>query len=246
MNGEVFFEYGRETGRIEKWSIDQNESIFVAKFDDNCFGLFIDLNNTLYCSLSSRHQVTKISLDSDGDRQIIRVAGTESGGSDPDQLDEPRGIFVDSDFSLFVADAWNHRIQRFDRGQMNGRTVAGQGIPDGLHLSVPTSVMVDRQGYLYISDNSNHRIIRSNGTVWQCIAGLTGVEGLNPNQLKTNHVVQWDSQKRLYVADEGNNRIQRFDLLDDGCRVKVSEGKMCTQKENSSSKISLTRILFDF
>ena len=234
MNGEVFFEHGGETGRIDKWSIGRNESVLVAKFDDHCFGLFIDLNNSLYCSLSEKHQVKKISLDSDGDREMILMAGTGSAGPGLDQLGRPRGIFVDSDFGLFVADGCNHRIQRFDPGQIDGTTVAGQGIPNGLYLRIPTNVMVDRKGHLYISDNLNHRIIRSNGAVWQCIAGPTGVGGPNPNQLSANHVVQWDSQKRLYVADEGNNRIQRFDLIDDGCPVDVSEGKMCIREEISS------------
>ena len=63
MNGDIFFEHGSEVGRIEKWSPDRNESVFVANFEGHCYSLFIDTNNSLYCSLHDQHKVMKISLN---------------------------------------------------------------------------------------------------------------------------------------------------------------------------------------
>jgi hypothetical protein len=40
-------------------------------------------------------------------------------------LKEPKGIFVDIQFRLYVADFTNNRIQCFQPGQVNAKTVAG-------------------------------------------------------------------------------------------------------------------------
>ena len=217
MNGDIFFEHRNESGRIEKWSIDQNTTVLVAQFDGHCYGLFIDTNNTLYCSLHQQHKVMKISLDRNEGGKTVLVAGNGSGGSAPDQLDQPWGIFVDHEFNLFVADANNHRIQRFSRGEIKGRTVAGQGMPAGLGLKYPTDVMVDDKGSLYIADNHHHRVIRSSDEGWQCIAACHNRAGSAANELNHSLAIQVNSRGDLYVADEYNHRIQRFDLLDDGC-----------------------------
>ena len=80
MNGDIFFEHGSEVGRIEKWSPDRNESVFVAKFEGHCYSLFIDTNNSLYCSLRDQHKVMKISLNSDEKGKAVSVAGNRVWG----------------------------------------------------------------------------------------------------------------------------------------------------------------------
>jgi hypothetical protein len=219
MNGEVFFEHRNEPGRIEKWSIERNESLFVAKFDGNCYGLFIDLNNSLYCSQSDEQKVSKISLNSDGaNASIIVVAGNGSAGSTAHQLNEPWGIFVDREFTLFVADGSNHRIQRFRPGEANGTTVFGRGTLSEPQFDLPTDVILDGQGYFYIADNQNHRVIRVKDGEWKCIAACQNRSGSNDNELHFSYALQLDSSGNLYVADEFNHRIQRFEFVRDQSR----------------------------
>ena len=130
LNGDVYFENGDETGRIEKWAIDQNSATYVvAKFDGHCFSLFIDWNNFLYCSQHEQHKVTKVSLNRENSPVII-VAGDGFAGSSPTQLHHPWGIFVDREFNLFVADAANNRIH-----SCRGETVAKNPIRLALTLS---------------------------------------------------------------------------------------------------------------
>ena len=101
------------------------------------------------------------------------VAGTGCTGSALDKLASPFGIFVDLNFNLFVADKDNDRIQRFQPGQSNGTTVAGNGTPGTIALSRPTHVVLDGNGYLFIVDSENNRIVRSGSSAVTMCCGLS-------------------------------------------------------------------------
>jgi hypothetical protein len=216
MNGDVYFENDNEEGRIDKWTLNSTSSIVVMKFSGQCRSSFVDINNTFYCSMRDRHQIVTISLDDKNATEII-VAGTGLAGGAANELNLPWGIFVDTNFDLYVADATNNRIQLFRPGELNGTTVVGNGIPNNLTLNFPTDVMLDADGYLYIADNHNGRVIRSKGVEFQCVIGCSGRRGSAPNELKDAYSIRFDSQGNLYVADEHNNRIQKFTLATGSC-----------------------------
>jgi len=216
ISGDIYFENGNETGRVDKWNMNSNTITFVTKFSDHCFGLFIDTNNTLYCSLMDKNRVVKKSLD-DQLAAEITVAGTDLQGAASNELSEPWGIFVDINFDLYVADAGNNRIQLFQSGQRNATTVAGKGIPQSLSLHFPTDVILDADGYLYIADNKKYRVIRSGYGEWDCVIGCSGKTGSAPNELNYAYSIHFDSHGNLYIADEYNNRIQKFTLETNFC-----------------------------
>jgi sugar lactone lactonase YvrE len=81
-------------------------------------------------------------------------------------------------------------------------------------LSNPTFVYVDSEGSIYVSDQSNHRIQKFPagsvaGTSAVTIAGGNGL-GVGANQLYNPLSFAFDAAKSLYVADQSNNRIQKF------------------------------------
>ena len=83
-----------------------------------------------------------------------------------DMLYYPNGIFVDSNFDLYVADGFNNRIQLFRQDEVNGITVAGNGsINITITLYYPSGIVLDADGYIFITDLSNHRIVGS-GCKW--------------------------------------------------------------------------------
>ena len=77
------------------------------------------------------------------------------------QFNRPVSIAIDKQGNLYVADMYNHRIQKFNN---NGTYVtqwgsfgAGQG-----QFSSPSAVAVDSSGYVYVADSNNYRIQQFN------------------------------------------------------------------------------------
>ena len=145
------------------------------------------------------------------------VAGTNgTWGSTSTTLYQPHGIFVDINFDLYVADGKNHRIQLFRLGQSNGTTVAGNGASNTISLSWPAAVLLDADKYLFILEEVNHRIVRSGPNGFRCIVGCSG-SGSSAHQLRNPFSFSFDSYGNIYVADTGNNRVQKFLLATNSC-----------------------------
>jgi hypothetical protein len=92
------------------------------------------------------------------------VAGvTASLGNKTHQLDRPVSMSIDRWDNMYIADTYNHRVQRWMPGSANGTTVAGR--QDGMQgsslaaLHHPFDVVLDGQNGLYIADASNHRVM---------------------------------------------------------------------------------------
>ena len=79
-NGDIYVDNGNNNGRVDKWSSNATIGVTVMSVTDQCDGLFIDLNDTLYCSVGNSDEVLKKSLQSNGTSASL-AAGTGSGGS---------------------------------------------------------------------------------------------------------------------------------------------------------------------
>ena len=72
----------------------------------------------------------------------------------------PTGLFVDDKQTIYVADTFNHRVTKWNRGASSGELVAGgKGAGnENDQLNNPTDIVVDKDGTMYISDTENQRI----------------------------------------------------------------------------------------
>ena len=183
----------------------------VMVVSTQCDDLFVDVNNTLYCSIGGMSQVITKSLD-DSTNTLSIVAGTGCYGSDSDMLAYPAGIFVDLNSNLYVADRNNHRIQYFAYGNRNATTVAGTGAPGTITLNIPIDIVVDGNGYLFIVDYEDHRIVASGPNGFRCVVGCISGPGTPSDQLWRPESMSFDSDGNIWVADTGNGRIQKFSL----------------------------------
>ncbi|CAF2224658.1 unnamed protein product [Rotaria magnacalcarata] len=213
---EIYYEGHNETGQIKKWLKNSNTSVSVASFPGNCYGLFIDHNNSLYCSINTQNIVVKMSLN-DNTNTVVNVTGTGIRGSDLDQFSGPCGIFVDFDFTLYVADSGNNRIQSFQLGENNGTAIAGNGTPNNLELNYPTGVVLDADNNLFIADNNNSRIIRVIRDDYRCVVGCNPNETSTSDTLNDSYALRFDSHGNLFVADGFNHRIQKFTIAANSC-----------------------------
>ncbi len=179
-----------------------------------CFGLFIDISDTLYCSMPASHQVAARSLNSNGN--TLTTFGTGICGNASTMLCYSYGIFVNINFDLYVADCGNNRIQLFKSGQSNATTIIINGASENITLNCPTGVVLDADEYLFIVDYYNDRIVGSDVHGFRCVAGCFG-NGPAANQLRYPSTLSFDSYGNMFVTDQGNSRIQKFILSTNSC-----------------------------
>ena len=179
--------------------------------------LFVDNYDNLFVSDCGNHRVLMFPWNSTSGTNGVIVAGTGNQGAHAYQLNCPFGVFVTDDRTLYIPDGNNHRIQKWTIGGTYGLPVAGTGVAgSGLsQLYWPYTVLVDLNGYMYITDFGNHRIVRwaPDALVGECIAACSGSWGIGSNQLNGPSAITFDSNGSLYVSDYGNNRVQKFKLL---------------------------------
>ena len=118
---------------------------------------------------------------------------------------------VREDGEVYVADAWNRRVQVFDAGGEYIRQWESVGW-QGESLDNKPYLVVDAMGRVISSDPEGYQVI-----VWDEygelleIWGQYGADGSNFD-LPTG--IALDGEGGLYVMDSGNSRIMYF-LLDD-------------------------------
>ena len=193
-------------------------------------GLALDPLGRLYIADTGNHRVMR--LDADGSLQ--RVAGTAEQGFSGDggsalsaRLSSPRGLALDGEGTLLIADAGNHRVRRVEPATGGIHSVAGTGSPGysgermparASALNEPTGLAFEpRTGALPIADSANHRIreIDSDGRiVTEAGTGQPGRSGDGTSVLQASlrkpRDVTFDLQGNLVFADTGNNRILRI------------------------------------
>jgi hypothetical protein len=212
-NGDIYMDNGNFYGRVDKWTWSANTSIPAMYVRISCYGLFVDIKNTIYCSIYFDNRVVAQSLSSSSNTTTM-VAGVGCAGSTSNMLFGPCGIFVDVNFDLYVADYHNDQIQLFRSGQLNGITVAGNTSSSlTIALYLPIGITLDASGYLFIVDRGNHRIVGSGPHGFRCLVGCSSSNGSASNQLKSPSALSFDTYGNMYVTDSENTRIQKFILL---------------------------------
>jgi DNA-binding beta-propeller fold protein YncE len=152
----------------------------------------------------------------------LTIAGGHGEGSALNQLDHPRGLYMDGDQTVYIADCGNHRIVEWKSGATSGQVVAGgngQGDRND-QLNCPTDVIVDKEtNSLIICDYANGRVMR-----WSRRCGTTSGETIISN------IYCWgltmDDQRFLYVTDVGKHEVRRYRMGEtDGTVVAGGNGQ---------------------
>jgi sugar lactone lactonase YvrE len=172
-----------ENGRIRKVKASTGVISTIVK-NVNCdaglnplcapAGLAADSTGNIYIAQPFNSYVLKLRPSAPSNDRLSIVAGIGDDGFSGDggsataaELAYPRGVFVDSNNNVYIADAYNFRVRKVDGATGIITTVAGNGIDaysgDGdyaLDAAVrePWGVAVDNSGNIYIADRFDGRV----------------------------------------------------------------------------------------
>ena len=196
----------------------------------NPSGVFVDGAGSIWIADQDNHRIRKV--DTTG--KMTTVAGNGHKGFDGDggpateaKLADPRGVFVDTDGVLWIADRSNHRIRRVDPSGVI-ETVAGTGLSgfsgDGgpateAQLRIPSRVFKDMFGNLLIVDRGNNRIRRVDPS-----GGITTVTG----------------NGMLTIADTENHRIRQ--VLPPQRTLQIEKSVVSIAADGQDGAIILARV----
>ncbi|HEX2233917.1 MAG TPA: hypothetical protein VHG69_11210, partial [Thermoleophilaceae bacterium] len=162
----------------------------------------------------------------------VCTSGCQAGlaGPGPGQFasGSPAGVAVDAAGNVYLADRNNNRVQKFTSGGAFLDEFGSVG-PFDSQLNAPEGVAVDSAGNVYVAELGNDRVQKFDGTgafvrMWgwgvddgsaapqvcedACQAGISGS---GDGQFADPWDLALDGSGNVYVAEDGNNRIQKFD-----------------------------------
>lgn len=192
--------------------------------------------------------------------QISTVAGTgksqnngDSGLATEVNIGQPFGVEVGPDGALYITEVQNHRVLKLDRREGRVKTVAGNGrkgysgdggLATHAELNEPYEVRFDGDGNMFFVEMQNHLVRRMDAKtgVISTVAG-TGTPGFSGDggpatkaQFKQPHSIALDGRGGIYVADIGNHRIRRIDLVTGTVETIAGNEKKALPKDGMVAK----------
>ena len=128
-------------------------------------------------------------------------------------LDKPLGVAIDTQGYLLVGNDGKDNIEVYDPA--NGDLLASFG--DGL-VQMPTSIKIGPGGDIYVTDSRSHlvQVFEASYVPVRTIGAPGSGDGQLKFPLDTTIISRQDNAtviEEIYIADQGNKRIQVFDLL---------------------------------
>lgn len=177
-------------------------------------GIAIAPDGSIYVADSGNHRIVHLSSEGTLIGQWGSYGQTEAEAvAPPGTFSEPWGVTVAPDGSIYVADTWNHRVQKFSP---EGEFLAeiGPFNEDGEQIFWgPRAVAIDSSGRVYIVDTGNHRIVIYDSS--GAYLGEFGGEGYDYGQLREPVGIAFDISNHAYVADTWNHRVQVYEEINE-------------------------------
>jgi DNA-binding beta-propeller fold protein YncE len=212
------------TNRIQKFTSDGQ---FVTKWGsqgsgDGQFdfasasfaGIAVDSSGYVYVTEYGNQRVQKFTSNG------IFVAKWGCGGTGDGQFYKPYDIAFDSSGNAYVTDLQNNRVQKFTSDGQFVTKWGSYGTGDGQFRS-PRSIAVDGSGNVYVLEDyfgggyvemvqfRVQKFTSSNGISYEFMTKW-GSWGTGDGQFVYPSGIAVDGSNYVYVADYGNNRIQKF------------------------------------
>jgi len=167
------------------------------------------LDGSIYVADSRNNRIQHIATNG----TVLQVWGTfgsiQQGNANPGTFNEPWGVAVGPDGSVYVSDTWNYRIQKFtSTGVFLGmwNTYGDPSSPSGFYG--PRGIVVNPNGEVFVTDTGNKYVVifDADGKY----LGQFGGSGFDLGQFDEPVGLGFDSTGNLFIADTWNQRIQVF------------------------------------
>ena len=145
-------------------------------------------------------------------RQASAVWG--SAGFGAGQFRAPKGLDLDADGNIYVADSQNHRVQMLSPEGSFLREWGVEGSAPG-QFKEPWGVAISPEGAVYVADTWNHRVqvFDAQGEfqdTWGTFNEVSSPMGSGDSLYGPRDVV-FDDEGYLYLTDTGNKRVVKYD-----------------------------------
>jgi DNA-binding beta-propeller fold protein YncE/predicted membrane-bound mannosyltransferase len=174
----------------------------------------IGLDDDLYVADSRNHRILHLAEDGSLLHEWGSFADVFSGDAPIGTFNEPWGVAVGPDGSVYVTDTWNHRIQKFAEDGKPIKTWGQYGQPtidipeSASSLWGPRGIAVDGRGRVLVADTGNKRIVifdKDGNYITEF-----GTSGFEPGQFDEPVAVTVAPSGNVYVTDTWNQRVQAF------------------------------------
>ena len=185
----------------------------------------VDTNGNIYIADSNNNRVRVVA-----NGNINTFAGNGNAGYSGDggaatsaSLYTPRGVAVDANGVVYIADTNNHVVRKVTGGTIS--TIAGNAQQQGFYgdngtassagLDTPTGVAVDATGKVYVADSNNHRVRLLSAATLSTFAGNGTAAYSGDGGSATSAAIAFplgvslDGMGNIFVADSNNHVIRR-------------------------------------
>ena len=175
----------------------------------NPIAVFIDSKDNLYVSDYNGSRVLKFPSGSTSATNGVVVAGGNNNGTAANQLKDPTGVYVDSSGNVYVSDAGNYRVVKWEPSAKTG-TVVIQGptyswFPSGLCGAGNDSLYVTQGKIVYLG-----LTFGSDGISKFPLNGTETANYKNGNSLGSGSTPAFpflDKKGNLYMTEHGSNDV---------------------------------------
>ncbi len=205
----------------------------VVRFDSTGtpLGTFVGVEFVPYLTDGYHYNHPRIAIDRDGSILLIEelgqrlikldpngsflwskgAPGVDMGG-DNDHFSWPRGVAVDNNSNIYIADGWNNRVQIFNSNGVYQATLGSSNSGTGDYdFNWVSGIAVDNNGTIYVADGYNHRVqVYSSNRVYIATIGVTGVSGSDNSHFNEPQSIETDAARNIYVLDSRNCRVQKY------------------------------------
>ncbi len=166
-------------------------------------GLAVDQRGILTLVDAGNDRLVRFDMDLNPQRDVGGF------GSQPGLFDDPGYITVDNDLNLYVSDAGNLRICRYNNRLAYVDEITLEDDDDPLKYGRPSGVALTDYGEAWVCDKELHRLI-----VFDNIGRFSrfvGEFGYSGGGLHKPEKVVRDKSDHFWVCDAGNSRIVVYD-----------------------------------